>query len=173
MHSWLLKESQAKPCITLLTEGILFQKNQSWSWNPKPVFELQKCSWILSTNTLEVSVCSKYAGSQRSYVGAKVWLHGQDVQNALQCSRGMQEALAKNPSQDIGNHGVFLAFSNTWRISVKTDLRLFCALVALRTIHLCWWITYRVWSLFQTPLCFTQPWDFRHRGWERGEIGKH
>lgn len=65
------------------------------------------------TNTLEVSVCSKYAGNQRSYVGAKVWQHGQDVQNTLQCFRGMQEALAKNPGQDMGNHGVFLAFPNT------------------------------------------------------------
>lgn len=66
-----------------------------------------------STNTLEVSVCSKYAGSQRSYVGAKVWQQDQDVQNALQCFRGMQEALAKNPSQDMGKRSVFLAFPNT------------------------------------------------------------
>lgn len=106
------------------------------------------------TNTLAVSVCSKYAGSQRSYVGAKVWQHGQDVQNALQCFRGMQEALTKTPSQNMGDHGVFLAFPNTWRISVKTVLRLSCALVALRTVHLCWWITYRVWSLLQTQACF-------------------
>lgn len=149
MRSWLLKESQAKSCIALLTEGILFQKNQSLSWIPESVFKLEKCSWIFQpTNTLEVSVCSKCAGSQTSYVGAKVWQHGQDVQNALQCFRGMQEALTKNPSQDMGNHHVFLPFPNTRSISVKTVLWLSPALVALRTVHLCWWLAYRVWSPF-------------------------
>lgn len=57
--------------------------------------------------------------------------------NALQCFRGMQEALAKNSSQDMGKHGVFLAFPSKLRILVKTVLRLSCVLAALRIVY-CW-----------------------------------
>lgn len=123
MCSWLLKESQAKSCIALLTKGILFQKKSKLKLDSQVCVEASEVQLDFQpTNTLEVGVCSKCAGSQTSYVGAKVWQHGQDVQNALQCFRGMQEALAKNPSQDMGKHHVFLPFPNTRSISVKTVL---------------------------------------------------
>jgi len=53
MYNVLLafKDSQAKSYTAVLTEGILFQKNQCSSWIPESVVELQKCSWIVNLPT--------------------------------------------------------------------------------------------------------------------------
>lgn len=111
MYNVLLafKDSQAKSYTAVLTEGILFQKKSrlkldSWvcGWASEVQLDCQP------TNTLEVGAHSKCAGSQSSYAGAKDWQRSQDVQNARQCFRSMQEALAENPSQALGNHHVLI-----------------------------------------------------------------